>query len=58
MGAGGLVGEKLFDGDDRPPHFIHRAHFEDESTGFYGQPYQAAPAPQIPPTRTKPEVTT
>jgi hypothetical protein len=31
----------LDDGEDR---FIHRAHFEDESTGYYGEPYQPAPA--------------
>ena len=31
--------------DDGRDHFIHRAHFDDESTGFHGQPYQSGPAP-------------
>jgi hypothetical protein len=33
------------DPDDGRDHFIHRAHLDDESTGFYGQPHQPAPAP-------------
>jgi hypothetical protein len=36
--------EPLF--PDRPPEprLVHQAHFEDESTGFYGRPYEDAPA--------------
>ncbi len=34
--------------EDGHDYFIHRAHFEDESSGFYGQLYQAAPAPSDP----------
>jgi hypothetical protein len=26
------------------PYLVHQAHFEDESTGYYGQPYQEIPA--------------
>jgi hypothetical protein len=40
-----VVWRSPYDGRD---HFIHRAHFEDESTGFYGQPYQGGPAPSAP----------
>jgi hypothetical protein len=36
------------DQDDGEDRLIHRAHFEDESTGYYGEPYQAAPAPSDP----------
>jgi hypothetical protein len=32
------------DPDDGRDHFIHRSHFDDESTGFHGQSYQAGPA--------------
>jgi hypothetical protein len=37
--------EPLFPGDPDTPRLVHRAHFEDESTGFHGRPYQPAPAP-------------
>jgi len=34
-------------------HLIHRAHFYDESTGFYGRPYEGDPAPgEASPNRT------
>ena len=33
------------DPDDGEDRLVHRAHFEDESTGYYGEPYQPAPDP-------------
>lgn len=36
------------DGYPEKPRLIHKAHFEDESTGFYGRPYEPAPAPETP----------
>ena len=38
-----LYDEPLFDGDNQRPRWIHKAHFENESTGYYGRPYRAAP---------------
>lgn len=36
--------EPLYPGDTDGPRLVHQAHFEDEATGFYGRPYQPAPA--------------
>jgi hypothetical protein len=36
--------EPMFPDDPPTPRLVHQAHFEDESTGFYGRPYEAAPA--------------
>jgi hypothetical protein len=34
----------MFPDDPPTPRLVHKAHFEDKATGFYGRPYEDAPA--------------